>query len=498
MNAISGRRIWRTAALVLAALVLCGAVWLRPDRAARSAAGLTAHNLCSAVFVAGQEAQATFEDAIVPLVGTAANFIDYRVDPTRQRVEATFARIVSATAHYVPGFGCRLEQSGDQPSPQPVSIAAVSPADPAPMVAPTDPRLATALERVFAERPGEPVKRVKAVIVVKSGQIVAERYAERFGPGTPLISWSVAKSFTNALLGILVRQGRLRVEQPVMVPEWSTPGDLRARLTIEDLLRMQSGLDAPEEGAATDVVTRMLYAQSNMGAFAAQRPLKVPSGTKWEYTSANTLILNRMMASAVGGGANGMRAFAERELFAPLDMRGVTMEFDGAGTFIGSSYVFATARTFAQFGQLYLDDGVVVGGKRLLPEGWVSWSRRSTLGVGYGAGFWTNDGPGTLAARRVASGFPKDGFFASGNLGQRIYIVPSARLVIARFGDSAPPDFGIDDDLYLIKTAIAMKSARELDSRSRLGATKTPPTRFTSAPCSGAPVCATFRKARKE
>jgi CubicO group peptidase (beta-lactamase class C family) len=460
MNAISGRRIGRTVALVLAALALCGAVWLRPDRAARSAAGLTAHNLCSAVFVAGQEAPATFEDAIGPLLGTAANFIAYRVDPTRQRVEATFARIVSATAHYVPGFGCRLEQSGDQPSPQPVGIvAAVSSADPTPMVAPTDPRLATALERVFAERPGEPVKRVKAVIVVKNGQIVAERYAERFGPGTPLLSWSVAKSFTNALLGILVQQGRLRVEQPVGVPEWSASGDPRARLTIEDLLRMQSGLDAPEEGAATDVVTRMLYAQSNMGAFAAQRPLKVPSGTQWEYTSANTLILNRMMASVVGGGANGMRAFAEGELFAPLGMRGVTMEFDGAGTFIGSSYVFATARTFAQFGQLYLDDGVAAGGKRLLPEGWVSWSRRSTLGVGYGAGFWTNDGPGKLAAFRVASGFPKDGFFASGNLGQRIYIVPSARLVIARFGDSAPPDFGIDDDLYLIKTAIAMNGS---------------------------------------
>jgi len=439
-------------AALLVILALGGAVWQRPDRAARGAAGLTAHNLCSAVFVAGGDGQSMFEQSIAPLLGPAARFMAFRVDNTHRRVEATFARTVSVSAVYVPGFGCRLEQNGNQPAPHPISI--IAPAAEVLEISPTDTGLANALTRLFDERPGEPLKRVKALVVVKDGRLVAERYAAGFGPDTPLLSWSVAKSFTNALLGVLVQEGRLSVTDPAGVPEWSRQGDPRAAVTIEHLLRMESGLDAPEEGAATDVVTRMLFTQSDMAAFAAQRALKIPPGSEWEYTSANTLILNRIMANIVGGGAEGMRAFAERELFAPLRMRGVTMEFDGAGTFIGSSYVFATARSYARFGQLYLDDGVAAD-RRLLPKGWVSWSRRSTLGVGYGAGFWTNDGTGKLAAHRVAEGFPRDGFFASGNLGQRIYIVPSARLVVARFGYSAPPDFGIDDDIALIAAAVA-------------------------------------------
>jgi CubicO group peptidase (beta-lactamase class C family) len=150
-----------------------------------------------------------------------------------------------------------------------------------------------------------------------------------------------------------------------------------------------------------------------------------------------------------------MRAFARRELFDPLGMGDVTMEFDGQGTFVGSTYVYTTARDYARFGMLYLRDGVAPDGRRLLPEGWVAWSRRSALGAPYGAGFWTNDGPSQPAKWRVEAGFPKDGFYASGTMGQRIYVVPSERLVIVRFGYSAPPDYGIEDDLALIKASIA-------------------------------------------
>jgi CubicO group peptidase (beta-lactamase class C family) len=130
------------------------------------------------------------------------------------------------------------------------------------------------------------------------------------------------------------------------------------------------------------------------------------------------------------------------------------MEFDGAGTFVGSAQVYATARDYARLGQLFLNDGIGPDGQRILPEHWVDYSRRSTLGSPYGAGFWTNDGPSPPAARRIASGFPKDGFFASGDRGQRIYIIPSEHLIIARFGYSPEPDFGIIEDLQLIDAAI--------------------------------------------
>jgi CubicO group peptidase (beta-lactamase class C family) len=321
-------------------------------------------------------------------------------------------------------------------------------------MSPSDPRIAAALDRVFAEDRAQPVKNVKAVVIVKDNRVVAERYAPGFGFDTPLLSYSVAKSVTNALLGILVRQGRLRVDQPVGAPKWAGPGDPRARMTIEDLLRMRSGLDMSETESAFSPVAQMEYARADMAGFAAQHALKRPPGTAWEYTSADTLILARLLGRTVGGGAAGMRDFAERELFVPQHMDGVTMEFDGAGVFLGSSYIYAPARAYARFGELYLNDGIAADGHRILPEGWVAWSRRSTSGAPYGAGFWTNDGPSRLAALRVKLGLPKDAFFASGDLGQRIYIVPSARLVVARFGYSHPPNFGIADDLALVDAAI--------------------------------------------
>lgn len=217
---------------------------------------------------------------------------------------------------------------------------------------------------------------------------------------------------------------------------------------------MRSGLDMVESESAFSPVAEMEYAQADMASFAARQALKHKPGTEWEYTSADTLILDRLLGDTVGSGAAGMREFAERELFAPLHMADITMEFDGAGVFGGSSYIWASARAYARFGQLYLNDGIAADGRRILPEGWVAWSRRATSGSPYGAGFWTNDGPSRIAARRVSEGFPKDGFFASGDLGQRIYIVPSERLVVARFGYSHPPDFGIEDDLALIDAAI--------------------------------------------
>ena len=321
-------------------------------------------------------------------------------------------------------------------------------------VATTAPAIDAALSREFTEQPSQRPRFVKAIVIAKDGRVVAERYAAGFSLETPLLSYSVAKSFTNALLGILVRQGRLSIDQHIGAPEWQRSGDPRAALTIDDLLRMESGIDAPETGTGFDPVSQMLYGKDDMAAFAAKFPLKEPPRTAWEYTSADTILIDRLLGATVGGGAPGMRAFADEELYAPLHMDHITMEFDAAGTFVGSAHVYATARDYARLGQLFLNDGVGPDGRRILPEHWVDYSRRSTLGSPYGAGFWTNDGPSAPAARRVASGFPKDGFFASGDRGQRIYIVPSEHLIVARFGYSPAPDFGIGEDLQLIDAAI--------------------------------------------
>lgn len=452
------KRLVKFGFVSLAILAFTLSLVFRPDRAARSATGLTAHNLCSAKFVAGLDADATFRELVRPMIGPGiASLIHYHVDDSKSTMSASFFGAFRSTARATPGYGCRLEYPYDlriyprapvQTVPMPDEFAPLTP------VGGLNPAIAAAVDRLFAESADQPNKNVKAVVIVKDGRVIAERYAPGFGVETPLLSYSVAKSFTNALLGILVREGRLRTSQAVGAPEWSAEGDPRGAITIENLLRMESGLDAAETGTGFDPATQMELTQSDMAAFAARHSLKHAPGTAWEYTSANTLILDRLLGKVVGGGAAGMRDFAERELFTPLHMAGVTMEFDGAEDFIGSSYVYAPARSYARLGELYLKDGIAPSGERILPPGWVTWSVRSRLDAPYGASFWNNDGSSPYARWRVAHGFPIDGFFASGNLGQRIYIVPSEDLVVARFGYSRPPEFGMEDDLALIDAII--------------------------------------------
>ena len=446
-----------SAVVALASAALAGAAAFNPVLATRIGAGLEAHSVCSAVFVQGVDPEATHREMVQLLTGPAGKLLHYSVDRTHPGVDASFAGIVHARADFTPGYGCRLRLAGDKPPPAALPLPSPPPADdfaPARIVTSTSPALTSAIDRVFAERAGTKAKNVKAIVVVKDGHVVAERYAPGFDIDTPLISYSVAKSFTNAFLAVLVREGKLKVEQSVGAREWTQPDDPRATLSVEDLLRMRTGLNAPEDASATSAVAQMEFLASDMAGFAANHPLKRQPRSAFEYTSANTLILDRLIGQAVGGGPAEMRSFAEREIFAPLHMSNVTMEFDGSGTVVGSTWIYAPARSFARFGELYRRDGVAPDGRRLLPPGWVAWSRRSTLGAPYGAGFWTNDGPSEFAAQRVAGGFPKDGFYASGNLGQRVYIVPSEKLVLVRFGYSAPPSFGMADDVALIRAAI--------------------------------------------
>jgi len=152
-----------------------------------------------------------------------------------------------------------------------------------------------------------------------------------------------------------------------------------------------------------------------------------------------------MIRDLIGGTPADVIRFARQELFAPLGMRHVTIEFDGAGTPEGSSQMLASARDWARFGQLYLDDGRA-GGKRILPDGWASYSASPTSNawVGYGAGFWTNLGDSFGARYRIGHGWPRDAFFAKGTIGQFVIIIPSERLVIARFGKT--PNWPLDAD----------------------------------------------------
>lgn len=299
---------------------------------------------------------------------------------------------------------------------------------------PALPRLESVLDRAFpAEGPQPRELGVSlATVVIRGGRLVAERYGPDAGPDTTLISWSTAKSITHALFGVLVRRGDLDVEGPAAVPEWSAPGDARGAITVDQLLRMSSGLAFVEDyvdDTVSDVI-EMLFGsgRADVAHFAACKPLVAPPGRAWSYSSGTTNILTRLLGTLVGDGTASEGAtvpFIQRELFDVIGMSSATARFDQAGTFIGSSFVYACARDFARFGLLYLRDGCWEGG-RVLPPGWVDRARTPTPGSdgAYGAHWW------------IDPASPWGTFFASGYEGQYILVVPGLDAVVVRLGKS--------------------------------------------------------------
>ena len=444
--------------LVVAGLAIAAAVF-RPGKAVRVATGLVSHTLCSETFVAGLDPDQTFAETVrtMPGVRRLVPWLHYRVDRTAREVSTTLGGRFEMRAVYHDGVGCTVALPAPAgpapPLPSPAS-AATPTAAPAPagaadapeagpdiagpaVVDPASEPLRAALDRVFAEPPGEPVRGTKAVVVVHDGRVVAERYAPGYGLDTPMLSWSMNKSVVNALTGVLVRQGRLAVGAPAPVPAWRDPSDPRHAITVEQLMRMTSGLALDETNTGFDPASRMLFLEPDMAGFAQTAALAAPPGTRYHYSSPSTLILSRIIRDAVGGRAEDVRRFAERELFAPLGMRGVTLEFDATGTQVGSTYMYATARDWARFGLLYANDGVA-DGRRILPEAWVDYSASPTPGSrdGYAAGFFTNRGESEFGRLRVRGGMLADSFFASGTQGQRIVVAPARRLVVVRLGRS--------------------------------------------------------------
>ena len=232
-------------------------------------------------------------------------------------------------------------------------------------------KLSPLLDLAFSDPAPATLGETHAFLAVQGGRIVAERYWTGFGPDSTHHSWSQAKSMTQALIGILVREGKIDIHAPADVPEWKGEDDPRRAITLDQLLRMSSGLKFAEDyvDAGVSDVIEMLFGsgKEDVGGFAAKFPLAHPPGTAWSYASGTTNIVARLAARALGAGGEAFRDFMARDLFGPLGMRSADPRFDRAGTFIGSSFCFCTERDFARFGLLYLRDGNW-DGRRILPE----------------------------------------------------------------------------------------------------------------------------------
>ncbi len=448
-------------AVACAALAVAGLVWI--TRAAPVATGFYAKQLCSAVFVAGRAPEEVVaHDLAIMWPGFVFRHVDWDVDRAAGRVRASWLGRASRVASHRDGFGCTLE-SGLSPLNIPElprlnliiaserataeAAAGAAPVMPgverlAPVAAPPEraaavPALERLLDATFAAPAPDLLPTTRAVVVMRDGRIVAERYAPGFGPDMRFPGWSIAKSVFNAVAGALVLQGALDLAEPARIDAWRTPGDPRGAISYDHLLRMSSGIAFSEryENPWSDVVT-MLFLSPGAGAYAATRPLAAPPGAAWAYTSGTTNALALALKRHV---PPGMRYgdLPRRVLFEPLGMTSAIAERDEDDTFIASSYVHATARDWATFGALYAADGVWHG-RRLLPEGWVAYSRTPAPAdprTRYGAHFWLYDAKERAAARAASPRpLPDDAFFAAGYAGQRITIVPSMGLVVVRLG----------------------------------------------------------------
>ena len=292
-------------------------------------------------------------------------------------------------------------------------------------------RLNPLLDFAFSYPAPDSLGETHGFLAVQGGRIVAERYWREFDQDTTHHSWSQAKSMTQALVGILVREDKIDIHAPADVPEWQGADDPRRAITLDQLLRMSSGLKFTEDyvdAGVSDVIEMLFGAgKDDVASFAAKSPLAHPPGTEWSYSSGTTNIVARCAAGALGPSGPAFRDFMLRELFDAIGMASATPKFDAAGTFIGSSFCFCTVRDFARFGMLYLRGGVW-DGRRILPEGWVDYARTPTPvppteTYGYGAHWWLGmAGPGS--------------FSSNGYEGQYTVMVPELDLILVRNGKS--------------------------------------------------------------
>lgn len=309
-------------------------------------------------------------------------------------------------------------------------------------------KLDAALAVVAAPQPrlGE----TRAVVIIERGRLVAERYMPGYGPDTPLLSWSMAKSITQAMVGIAVRRGLVDIDKPMGNPHWPA-GDPRAQIPWRNWINMIDGQDYHEIGVTDQTrsdAAKMLYGPGRLdvAAYAASLPLVHPPATHWNYNSAGVNLIADALGRVFAPGATGadrrsrMAAVMTSELFGPIGMTSAQPEFDATGTFVGSAFVYATARDWARFGLLYLRDGMWQD-KRILPEHWVDFARTKTPVEDcdvYGAGFWITPpaGRGKPSTALTPDG-PRDLFVAQGHEGQLVVIVPSKDLVLVRLGHLA-------------------------------------------------------------
>lgn len=455
-----------SAGILIAAVVGFGIYFL--NGAMPIGTGYSAKYICSQVFLAQRDPVQVFENDVKP---THPLFkpVSLKVDMENKTVtSAAFGFWKSMTAVYREGCGCtlavdttreallaqseqirpvRIERNRDMwPNGQSVDIQNLpSGVDKV--------KLNATVKKAFKEPGPETQRNTQAVVVVFGNRIIAENYAEGFDKDTPMLGWSMSKSVTNTLAGILVNDGLLDKDLQAPVSAWASPGDPRNKITLDMLLRMSSGLVFEEIYAPFKDVVYMLYTSRSMADYAVAKPLEFEPDTHWYYSGGTTNIIARIVTNTVGGSLADFVTFANERLFHKIKAYSAVIEPDASGSFVGSSYMFATARDWARFG-LFLKNGGTWEGEQILPKGWVAYSTTPTPKASkgqYGAQFWLNAGDKENPENRLFPSLPRDLYYCGGFNGQIVAVIPSRDLVVVRLGVTHDDSW---DHEYFIKQVI--------------------------------------------
>ena len=427
-------------ALILVAVIgIAGWLYAAPPELIRVGSGYSAKIVCSNAFLTGRDPQQVLQVDVQAPGHWLLRVMRVSVDRAHGVVRAgLFGLFGKGLALYRDGLGCATVPDGDLAAARAVPVPPIAP-EPAPGeglwpqgedVAPGEnAALAAVLDDPAKLGPG-----MRAVVVVKDGRIVGERYGDGFGPQSRLLGWSMTKSVNATIIGRLLREGRISLDRSTLFDSWT---DSRARISLTDMLGMASDLQWNEGYGDVSDVTRMLYLEPDMPGFARSLPLDgAPPGGIGEvfnYSSGTAVMLSRIWQNTFDDPAEALE-YPRKALFEPLGMHSAVLEADARGTFVGSSYMYATAHDWARLGQFLLQRGVWHG-RSLLPVGFVDWIAEphpASNGV-YGRGqVWLSQPNAELPGPEA--NLPADAFFMEGHDGQSVSIVPSQNLVVVRLG----------------------------------------------------------------
>jgi CubicO group peptidase (beta-lactamase class C family) len=435
-------KVFRRIVGVLLVLIVAAALllWFKPPALLRVGANYSAKIVCSNVFLAGRDPEEVLRvDVQAPGIALL-KAMRVSVDRERGVVRAGFLGFIGGgMAVARPGRGCtvvpdgKLESVAAAPAPtpyvRPPSFGLDFSSWPEGRGVETRPIVVQVLDDAALAGPG-----ARAIVVVDHGRIVGEHYAAGFNSDTPLLGWSMTKTVMAGVIGLLIKDGKLSLDQAGFWPG----NDGREKIRLKDLLAMSSGLQWNEAYGAVSDVTSMLYLQPDMAAFARSPPLAHPPGAEWLYSSGTAVILSRIAQDAQAEEPHDLASFIMTRLFEPIGLSSATIEPDEHGTLVGSSYMYATARDWARYGLFLLQDGVWQG-KELLPPGYVAMMAtpvEASHGQ-YGMGqtwLWGSDAVTPGVNPDAAFGIPPDAFWMSGHDGQSVCIIKSRQLVIVRLG----------------------------------------------------------------